>query len=59
MPAVVWLAYFGSLWLTAGVSWSAPMWAGAIVIAGIAGWLLSFVAALPRAASRGADRAAA
>ncbi|HET8576507.1 MAG TPA: hypothetical protein VFO18_05375 [Methylomirabilota bacterium] len=53
VPAVFYLCYFLALRLTQGIAWSVHLWAGSIVLAGVAGWLLSYLL-LP---SRGKDPA--
>jgi hypothetical protein len=50
VPAVFYLVYFLGLMLTDGVWWSVHLWSGAIVLAGIVGWLLSYLPVPPRAA---------
>jgi hypothetical protein len=42
MPVVFYLGYFGALWLLKGWWWSVHLWTGAILLAGLAGWLLSY-----------------
>ena len=48
VPVVVYLCYFFALALTEGVAWSVHVWTGAIVLAGIVGWLLSYLLLPPR-----------
>lgn len=48
-PAALWVAYFAALIIMGGVWWSAHLWAGVIVLAGLAGVLLSQLAAPARA----------
>lgn len=48
LPATVYLCYFLSLMLTEGIAWSIHLWVGSIVLAGLAGWLLSYLLLLPR-----------
>ncbi len=43
MPAVLYAAYFAALALTDGIGWSVHLWAGSIALAGISGWLLSYL----------------
>jgi hypothetical protein len=43
VPAVFYGLYFLLLLVTEGVGWSVHLWAGSIVLAGIVGWLLSYV----------------
>jgi hypothetical protein len=45
------LAIVGPIFLWGGIVWSVPFWAGAPVIAGIAGFLLSYVMIPPVAAA--------
>lgn len=47
VPAVYFALFFGTVALTRGVWWSAPLWSGTIVLAGTAGWLLSWLVAPP------------
>jgi hypothetical protein len=54
-PAAFYLCYFLSLMLTEGIAWSVHLWAGSIMLAGIAGWLLSYLLLLPRSSARGED----
>ena len=42
LPALFYATYFTVLALTSGLWWTVHLWAGAIVLAGIAGWLLSY-----------------
>lgn len=48
VPIVLYGLYFAILAVTAGVWWSIPFWSGAITLAGITGWLLSFLLVPPR-----------
>jgi hypothetical protein len=50
-PALLFAAYFFALLLTEGSRWSIHLIGGAIVLPGIAGWLLSYVAWPPPAPS--------
>ena len=43
LPATFYLCYFVALMLTEGIAWSIHLWVGSIVLAGIAGWLLSYL----------------
>jgi len=47
VPVVFYVLYFAALALTGGVWWTVHLWAGAIVIAGVAGWLLSYAFVSP------------
>lgn len=49
VPMVLYGLYFLTLLLTSGVAWSTPLWAGSIMLAGVVGVLLSYVAAPPPA----------
>jgi hypothetical protein len=44
VPAVLYSAYFAALAITQGVGWTVHLWAGSAVLAGIVGWLLSYLA---------------
>ena len=45
--ALYYAIYFAGVQATGGVSWSIHMWTGAIVIAGIIGFLLSYLVVPP------------
>jgi hypothetical protein len=47
-PATFYVCYFLALRLTEGIAWSVHVWAGSITLAGIAGWLLSYLLLTPR-----------
>jgi hypothetical protein len=47
VPTVYYLAYFIDLMLTQGTWWSIHAWLGASVMAGIVGWLLSYMIVPP------------
>lgn len=47
VPLLFYLLYFLTLMLTLGVWWSVHLWTGAVVLAGIAGWLISYLVAPP------------
>lgn len=49
VPAILYTLYFGALALTDGIAWTIHLWAGAIVLAGVVGLLLSYVAVPPAA----------
>ena len=51
-PALLYGLYFLGLILTDGVWWPVHVWAGAPVIAGLVGWLLSLVIVPPTPAAR-------
>jgi hypothetical protein len=48
VPALLHVAYFAALGATRGIAWTPHLWLGAIVFAGVAGWLLSYLALPPR-----------
>jgi hypothetical protein len=52
VPIVLYGLYFAILAVTAGVWWSIPFWSGAITLAGITGWLLSFLLVPPMTEAR-------
>jgi hypothetical protein len=43
VPAVLIAFYFAFLAATTGVWWPVSIWTGAVVVAGVAGWMISFV----------------
>ena len=43
VPAILYGCYFVALMLTEGLAWSVHVWTGSIAVAGIAGWLLSYL----------------
>jgi hypothetical protein len=47
VPVAVYLVYFLSLLATTGIWWSVHLWLGSVALAGITGWLLSYVALPP------------
>jgi len=47
VPVVYYALYFATLALTGGIWWTIHLWAGAIVVAGVAGWLLSYAFVAP------------
>jgi hypothetical protein len=47
VPAALFAAYFLALGVTEGISWSIPLWTGAILQAGVVGLLLSYVLVPP------------
>ncbi len=49
VPAILYALYFLTLLLTTGIAWSTHLWAGAIVLAGVVGLLLSYLVAPPAA----------
>lgn len=48
VPATFYVCYFVALRLTEGITWSVHAWTGATTLAGIAGWLLSYLLLPPR-----------
>ncbi len=48
VPAVLYALYFLVAWRTVGISWSVHMWSGMIVLAGLTGMLIGFVAVPPQ-----------
>jgi hypothetical protein len=48
LPATFYLCYFLALMLTEGIAWSVHLWVGSIMLAGITGWLLSYLLLPPR-----------
>jgi hypothetical protein len=59
VPAVFYLVYFLSLLATTGIWWSLHLWLGSVTVAGITGWLLSYVALPPATPGDGAAPPAA
>lgn len=51
VPAVFFALYFLALVLTGGTWWSIHLWMGAIALAGVAGWLLSYLLVPPQAST--------
>jgi hypothetical protein len=47
VPGVYFALYFTNLAVTRGVWWSVPLWSGAVVLAGVVGWLASWLIAPP------------
>lgn len=50
VPVLFYLCYFMALLLLKGFWWSVHLWTGAIVLAGLAGWLLSYLIVPPQEA---------
>ncbi len=50
VPVIFYAFYFLTLALTDGVWWTIHLWAGAILLSGIAGWLLSYTFVPPQIA---------
>ncbi len=43
VPTALYILYFATLALTGGIWWTIHLWAGAIFLAGLSGWLLSYI----------------
>lgn len=43
VPVLLYALYFLALQLTQGIGWSVHLWLGALVMAGLMGWLVSFL----------------
>jgi hypothetical protein len=56
LPALLQAAYFAALAVTGGIGYTAHLWLGMVVFAGVVGWLLSYLVLPPRGAG---DRPAA
>lgn len=52
VPAVYYTCFFVGVALTKGVWWSVHLWTGSIVLAGLTGWLTSYLVAPPLAPNR-------
>lgn len=50
VPVLFYALYFLTLALTGGVWWTVHLWAGAILLSGVAGWLLSYAFVPPQIA---------
>lgn len=48
VPTILYLLYFLALTLTTGVNWTIHLWLGSTVVAGITGFLLSYLLVPPR-----------
>jgi len=57
VPAFYFLVYFTGLWVADGIWWPIHLWLGSIVIAGVTGWLLSYLVVAPRSVSVAAPAA--
>ncbi len=53
VPVVLFLLYFGALYLTAGIHWTIHMWLGSVACAAIAGWLISLLVVPPAGSGEG------
>lgn len=47
VPMPYFLLYFLTLQVTTGIAWSIHLWLGSVALAGIVGWLLTYVVAAP------------
>ncbi len=47
VPAILFVLYFLALALTGGIGWPVHLWAGAVALAAVTGWLISCLIALP------------
>lgn len=52
LPAIYYALYFVALKMTTGIWWSLHLWTGAIVMAGVTGWLISYLPLQPRYGTR-------
>ncbi len=52
VPVAFYALYFATLALTSGVWWTIHRWVGAIVMAGVAGWLISYAFVPPTASAK-------
>jgi len=43
MPVVIYLLYFLTIQVTMGVAWTIHLWLGTTFVAGVVGWLLSYI----------------
>jgi len=48
LPMIYYALYFVGLKMTTGLWWSLHLWTGAIVMAGVTGWLMSYLLVQPR-----------
>ena len=48
LPALLQAAYFAALATTVGIGYTAHLWVGMVVFAGVVGWLLSYLVLPPR-----------
>jgi hypothetical protein len=51
VPIILYSLYFATLILTDRVWWSVHVWTGSVLLAGIVGWLVSYVLVAPRASA--------
>jgi dipeptidyl aminopeptidase/acylaminoacyl peptidase len=54
IPAIFYAGYFVALGIVDGLGWTIHLWAGSIVLAGIVGWLLSYLDLPPTRAKHSA-----
>lgn len=48
VPSLLYAGYFLTVALTAGIVWPVHLWTGSLLLAGLTGYLVSFLAAPPR-----------
>jgi hypothetical protein len=53
VPVIFYSMYFLTLKLVEGIWWSVHLWAGAIILAGIVGWLVSYLIMAPQVPQEG------
>ena len=51
VPLVLYLFYFLDLQLTEGIAWTIHLWLGSCILAGVVGFLLSYLIVGPRSSS--------
>ncbi len=56
VPLALYLFYFLDLQLTAGIAWSIHLWLGSCILAGVVGFLLSYLMVGPRSSSEQNER---
>jgi hypothetical protein len=47
VPMALFGLYFSTFWMTEGIAWTVHVWVGAIVLAGVVGWLESYLVVPP------------
>jgi dipeptidyl aminopeptidase/acylaminoacyl peptidase len=52
VPVLLYALYFLALQLTQGIGWGIHLWVGALVLAGLSGWLVSFLIVSARRSGR-------
>jgi len=55
VPVVLYLLYFLALGLTEGIVWSIHLWLGSCILAGVVGFLLSYLMVGPRSSGERGD----